>query len=91
MVHKQASILQAAARLVKPGGRLVYATCSLLREENEEIAERFIAANTDFTLTPANEILKSQGIELDTGAYFRVLPHTHAMDGFFAAAMARNA
>jgi len=91
MVHKQASILQAAARLVKPGGRLVYATCSLLREENEEIAERFIAANTDFTLTPANEILKSQGIELDTGAYFRVLPHTHAMDGFFAAVMARNA
>jgi 16S rRNA (cytosine967-C5)-methyltransferase len=90
MMRKQAAILQSAGRLVKPGGRLVYATCSLLREENEQVAEQFLERNPMFVLTPAHAVLKSQGIELDTGAYFRVLPHMHAMDGFFAAIMERS-
>jgi len=90
MMRKQAAILQSAGRLVKPGGRLVYATCSLLREENEQVAEQFLERNPMFVLTPAHAVLKSQGIELDTGAYFRVLPHMHAMDGFFAAVMERS-
>ena len=90
MMRKQAAILQSAGRLVKPGGRLVYATCSLLREENEQVAEQFLERNPMFVLTPAHAILKRQGIDLDTGPYFRVLPHTHAMDGFFAAVMERS-
>jgi len=90
MARKQAAILRAAARLIKPGGRLVYATCSLLHDENEDIVEAFLAANAAFTLKPAHEILAAQGIPLDTGRYFRVLPHTHAMDGFFAAVMERS-
>ena len=53
LTAKQTAILQSAARLVKPGGRLVYATCSILREENEAIAEAFSAANPDFTLLEA--------------------------------------
>jgi 16S rRNA (cytosine967-C5)-methyltransferase len=89
MTRKQAAILRSAARLVKPGGRLVYATCSLLREENEAIIERFLADDRQFTLKPAHEILRAQGIDLNTGDYFRVLPHTHGMDGFFAAVMER--
>jgi len=72
---------------VKPGGRLVYATCSLLREENENIVEPFLADHPAFKLMPAHEALRSQGIELDTGDYLRVFPHTHAMDGFFAAVL----
>jgi 16S rRNA (cytosine967-C5)-methyltransferase len=90
MTRKQQAILQSAGRLVKPGGRLVYATCSLLREENEQIVEEFLARNSTFKLTPACEVLRSQGIELDTGDYLRVFPHTHDMDGFFAAVMERT-
>lgn len=87
MTRKQEAILQSAGQLVKPGGRLVYATCSLLREENEQIVEQFLARNSTFKLAPASEVLRSQGIELDTGDYLRVFPHTHDMDGFFAAVM----
>lgn len=57
---KQASILDSAARLVKNGGRLVYATCSLLQEENEAIVEAFLAAHPEFQLVPATEILAQQ-------------------------------
>jgi 16S rRNA (cytosine967-C5)-methyltransferase len=91
MARKQTAILQSAARLLKPGGRLVYATCSLLREENEQIVEPFLDRNPGFALIPAHDVLRSQNIELDTGAYFRVFPHTHGMDGFFAAVMERGA
>jgi 16S rRNA (cytosine967-C5)-methyltransferase len=91
MARKQQAILQSAARLLKPGGRLVYATCSLLREENEQIVAQFLGRNPAFALVPAHEVLRSQNIELDTGPYFRVFPHTHGMDGFFAAVMERGA
>ena len=61
---KQRAILAAAASLVKPGGRLVYGTCSLLAEENEDIVTEFLAAHPDFQLVPASEILERQGITL---------------------------
>ena len=91
MARKQEAILQSAGRLLKPGGRLVYATCSLLREENEQIVEQFLGRNPAFTLVPAQDVMRGQNIELDTGPYFRVFPHTHGMDGFFAAVMERDA
>ncbi len=82
---KQTSILARAAKLTKTGGRLIYATCSLLRDENEEIAEAFLSAHPDFRLVPANEVLAQQNIALDTGEYLKLLPHLHGTDGFFAA------
>ena len=86
---KQAAILQSAARLLKPGGRLVYATCSLLKEENENIAEAFSAANPGFHLLQAAEVLTQAGVEnapkLCSGAFLRLWPHQHQTDGFFAA------
>jgi 16S rRNA (cytosine967-C5)-methyltransferase len=88
---KQAAILARAAKLTKAGGRLIYATCSLLRDENENIAEAFLSANTDFVLVPANEILAQQQIKLDTGKYLKLLPHLHGTDGFFAAVFERKA
>lgn len=88
---KQAAILARAAKLVKAGGKLVYATCSLLQEENEQIAQAFLAAHPDFKLLPANEILKQQNIELDTGEYLKLLPHLHQTDGFFAAVFEKAA
>ncbi|CAA2102697.1 RsmB/NOP family class I SAM-dependent RNA methyltransferase [Variovorax paradoxus] len=96
---KQAAILQSAARLVKSGGRLVYATCSVLPEENEAIAEAFGAANPDFEPLDAAELLqglKVEGFEaLCAGGeggrrYLRLWPHLHATDGFFAAVWNRK-
>ena len=82
---KQAAILARAARLTKAGGRLIYSTCSLLRDENEQIAEGFLATHPDFKLLNAAEILSQQQINLDTGKYLKLLPHLHHTDGFFAA------
>ncbi|WP_198084436.1 RsmB/NOP family class I SAM-dependent RNA methyltransferase [Variovorax sp. E3] len=96
---KQTAILQSAARLVKSGGRLVYATCSVLPEENEAIAEAFSAANPDFEPVDAAELLqglKVEGFEAlcagGEGArrYLRLWPHRHATDGFFAAVWNRK-
>jgi 16S rRNA (cytosine967-C5)-methyltransferase len=88
---KQTNILARAAKLTKAGGRLVYATCSLLQDENENIAEAFLSANADFVLVPANEILSQQQIKLDTGKYLKLLPHLNGTDGFFAAVFERKA
>ena len=88
---KQRSILAAAAALVKPGGRLVYGTCSLLTEENEAIVSEFLAAHPDFKLVKANEVLERQGVKVPgTGEYLRLQPHVHDTDGFFAAVMERT-
>lgn len=82
---KQANILARAAKLTKTGGRLIYSTCSLLSDENEQIAENFLASHPDFKLLNAAEILSQQQINLDTGNYLKLLPHLHHTDGFFAA------
>ena len=67
------------------GGRLVYSTCSLLSDENEQRAENFLATHPDYRLLNAAEILSTQQINLDTGKYLKLLPHLHNTDGFFAA------
>jgi 16S rRNA (cytosine967-C5)-methyltransferase len=87
----QASILASASRLVKVGGRLVYATCSLLPQENQAIVEAFLAEHPEFALKPVSELLAEQKIELDTGDYLRLTPHQHNTDGFFAAVLTRTA
>jgi 16S rRNA (cytosine967-C5)-methyltransferase len=99
MTEKQAAILQSASRLLKPGGRLVYATCSLLPQENEEIAEAFTQANREFTPLSASEVLsnlKLEGAEglcsggESPGRFLRLWPHRHRTDGFFAASWVKS-
>ena len=92
---KQAAILESAARLLKPGGRLVYATCSLLDVENEGIAQAFSAAHErDFAVVPAAEALQKAHAggadDLVRGDYLRLWPHRHGTDGFFAAVWERR-
>src|SRR5262249_11087410 len=87
---KQAASLHAAARLLKPGGRLVYATCSLLPEENEDIVMAFLAEHPEYRQLDCAELLRDARITLNTGMFFKLLPHLHGTDGFFAAAMART-
>jgi 16S rRNA (cytosine967-C5)-methyltransferase len=90
---KQAAILEAAARLVKVGGRLVYATCSLLRDEDEDIVNVFLSAHPDFRLLPVGEVLAAQNISLaaEPADFLRLDTARHGTDGFFAAVMERSA
>lgn len=91
---KQGAILASAARLLKPGGRLVYATCSLLQAENEDIAAAFSSEHKDFGPLQAREVLQrakvSKADELVTGDCLRLWPHRHQTDGFFAAVWERK-
>jgi 16S rRNA (cytosine967-C5)-methyltransferase len=89
LAAKQKRILEAAARLVKPGGRLVYATCSILREENEAVVDAFEAAAPHFERLSCAALLAAQRIALDTGERLRLWPHRQGTDGFFAAALQR--
>lgn len=89
LARKQRDILGAAARLLKPGGRLVYATCSILPEENEQVVADFLAAHPQFRLLHAGELLAKQNIALDMGEALRLLPHVHDTDGFYAVVMER--
>lgn len=87
----QRRILASAARLVKPGGRLVYATCSLLPEENVEQVKTFIVDHPDFRVEPLDEMwnkhrLWSEGL----GACLQMSPHRDATDGFFGAILQRS-
>ena len=99
LTAKQLSILTSAARMVKSGGRLVYATCSVLPEENERIAEAFQQAHFDFVPMDAGETLAQLKVDNahslcaggESGSrYVRLWPHTHATDGFFAAVWQRK-
>ena len=91
MTATQMRILESAATLVKPGGRLVYATCSLLREENEDIVSAFLAVHPQFSLIPVPEILARRHAEIPgMGDMLRLYPHRHNTDGFFAAVLERS-
>ncbi len=89
LVQTQAAILDSAARLLKPGGRLVYATCSVLPAENEQQALAFGERHPDFVPLPVAEVLQQQKIpqssDLCAGPYMQTWPHRHGMDSFFAA------
>ena len=96
MSVQQAAILQSAARLLKPGGRLVYATCSVLQQENEAVAKAFTQANADFTPLDAHDALTglAQAAHLCSGGasgrqFLHLWPHRHQTDGFFAAVWQR--
>jgi 16S rRNA (cytosine967-C5)-methyltransferase len=96
----QASILDSASRLAKPGGRVIYVTCSLLREEDEAQIERFLAAHPQFRLVPLDEAWRdalgddaaaSASPPPVEGDMLRLTPARHGTDGFFAAVMERRA
>ena len=88
---KQARILASAATLLKPGGRLVYATCSVLPEESDAIVDAFLAQHPTFASLDASTELKRADIALDTGNRLRLSTHRHGCDGFFAAVLTRTA
>jgi 16S rRNA (cytosine967-C5)-methyltransferase len=98
LAQLQTRILESAAQLLKPGGRLVYATCSLLQDENEAIASQFGANHRNFKAVPVGAILDKAKVPLATSlcndvhepTYLRLWPHRHHTDGFFAAVWERK-
>jgi 16S rRNA (cytosine967-C5)-methyltransferase len=92
---QQGLILASAAQLLKPGGRLVYATCSLLEDENEAVAATFAARHPDLQPLDAATVLERARVpsaaQLTNGPYLRLWPHRHKTDGFFAALWQRRA
>lgn len=85
----QSGLLERAAAQVAVGGRLVYATCSLLRAENEAVTTAFLAAHPQFEIEPADAVLAAQGIVWQ-GEALRLWPHHHGSDGFYALRMRRR-
>jgi 16S rRNA (cytosine967-C5)-methyltransferase len=92
LVVRQQAILVSASRLVKPGGRLIYATCSVLTEENEAQIEAFLAAHPDFVAVPVQSLWPTMvGTPCPVeGPWLRLSPLAHATDGFFAAVLERK-
>ena len=95
-MYIQKRVLESASRLVKKGGRLVYATCSLLKRENQDVVEAFLAEHPGWRLVPVKEVFEQQGIHFEPGqlerfeGYMQLLPHVNNTDGFFAAVLQRD-
>jgi 16S rRNA (cytosine967-C5)-methyltransferase len=98
LLDLQQRIFDSAARLVKPGGRLVYATCSLLPEENEAQIDSFLAQHPDFKVLPVADVWREAMAKQpdapacpSDGNYLRLTPAQQGTDGFFVAVLQRNA
>jgi 16S rRNA (cytosine967-C5)-methyltransferase len=89
LIQLQTAILSSASKLLKPGGRLVYATCSILPQENRDVVDAFLADHPEFTVRPAGEIFAQQKIPMEAGEYLQLLPQLHNTDAFFAAVLER--
>jgi 16S rRNA (cytosine967-C5)-methyltransferase len=91
MAGLQARLLRSGAGLTAPGGRLVYATCSLFKEENQEVVEAFLTAAPGFTLEDPRPFLPLCLRPLvDSRGFLVTRPQTHGLDGFFVARMVRS-
>lgn len=86
----QADILEKVADKVKQGGRLVYATCSLFREENEEQVEKFLSLHDDFEIIPISQAFGEGVTAPSDGPYLRLYPMKNNTDGFFTAVLRRK-
>ena len=91
LANLQAEILVRAAPLVRPGGRLIYATCSVLRKENEEQVQGFLSSHPGWEMMPTKELFgKKKALQTGNGLTLRTWPHRHGCDGFFGAVLVRK-
>lgn len=91
VTEKQLSILHSCASLTKPGGRLFYATCTLLKEENETQIDKFLSEHSDYILVNSKGIIEKWNLEkVQVGSFIKLFPHIHGTDGFFCAVLERR-
>ncbi len=91
IIQMQSDILDKVADKVKPGGRLVYATCSLFREENEDQVAAFMERHPEYKVMPLSEAWEGDKASMpQTGDFMRLVPKTHETDGFFAAILQKQ-
>ncbi len=89
-VGRQKELLERFSAMVKPGGRLVYGTCSLLREENEDVIADFLSRHPEFSVRPVSEDLGEElGKKVSRDGFLRLFPHQHGTDGFFGAILVK--
>lgn len=86
----QESLLEHAAKLVASGGALVYVTCTVFREENEAVVQRFLDKHPDYRLEDPRDFLPASCLSLCEGGFFKSWPHRHGVDGFFGARLRRS-
>jgi len=91
LAMRQHRILQSAASLLRPGGRMVYSTCTISRRENDAVIEAFLRSHGDFTLQPPQALPAHVAALCDAHGALRTFPHRHGIDGFYAVALQRNA
>ncbi len=91
MAVKQRSILHSSVPFVKEGGRIVYATCTLLKQENEDVVENFLMMHPEFNIVEVNELqVKCFDRFFATNSFFKLLPHINGTDGFFCAILEKQ-
>ncbi|MGI9592527.1 MAG: 16S rRNA (cytosine(967)-C(5))-methyltransferase RsmB [Myxococcota bacterium] len=90
LAETQRTLLRNLSSLVRPGGALVYSTCTVLPEENEQVIEAFLAEFADFELLPAERLPDEARPLVGDDGFLRSLPHRHGADGFFAARLVRR-
>jgi 16S rRNA (cytosine967-C5)-methyltransferase len=90
LVPVQIAILESAAAALKPGGTLVYSTCTIYPRENEELVEQFVATHPDFCFDDIRPYLPPTLQESASGGWVQLLPHRHGTDGFFMARMKKR-
>jgi len=89
LVSSQRMVVDDAARLVAPGGRLIYATCSVCPQENEDQLSAFLERRADFEIVPLSQVLPDRAERIGDGEVLRLRPELHGTDGFFAAVLQR--
>jgi 16S rRNA (cytosine967-C5)-methyltransferase len=88
---RQLEIIRRGAHHLKPGGRLIYATCSIRSSENEGVVEAFLADRSDLSLVPLEECVgAAQAERIGTNGVLKLEPHRHGTDGFYAAVLRRD-
>lgn len=90
LILEQRDLLSGYAALVRPGGRLVYSTCSVLEEEGADVVERFCDEHPSFSVKPAGDALGDEGVALEAGPFLRLRPDRHDTDGFFGAVLVKK-
>jgi 16S rRNA (cytosine967-C5)-methyltransferase len=86
----QLSILRNLAVYVKGGGVLIYSTCTVFHEENEDVVEKFLEGNSEFQLDRMDKVLPEKFHSFIQNRYFKTFPPKNEMDGFFVARMIRG-